>query len=64
MLERIKSKSGYVENLDSAIAFAPYHGSSGIAQIILSDDYTFVEGSFNETGWTRIPRVKTPLTFR
>jgi hypothetical protein len=48
VLETIKSKLGYVEDLDSAIGFLPHAG--GIAQIILSDDYTYVDGPFSETG--------------
>jgi hypothetical protein len=63
VLERIKSKSGYVEDLHSAIAFAPYRGSSGIAQIILSDNYTFVEGPFSETGTDTYPDGQNSFDF-
>lgn len=63
VLERIKSNSGYVEDLHSAIAFAPYRGSSGIAQIILSDDYTFAQGSFTEVGTDTYPAGENSFDF-
>jgi hypothetical protein len=63
VLERIKSKSGYVEDLDSAIAFAPYRNRGGIAQIILSDDYTFVDGPFTETGMDTYPAGENSFDF-
>lgn len=63
VLEKIKSNSGYVENLDSAIAFAPYRGSTGIAQIILSDDYTYVQGPFSETGMDTYPAGENSFDF-
>jgi hypothetical protein len=61
VLERIKSKTGYVENLHSAIGFLR-HGR-GIAQIILSDDYTFVEGPFEETGTDTYPNGQNSFDF-
>jgi hypothetical protein len=61
VLERIVSKLGYEENLDSAIGFLP-HGD-GIAQIILSDDYTYVDGPFSETGMDTYPRGENSFDF-
>lgn len=61
VLERIKSKTGYVENLHSAIGFLPHGG--GIAQIILSDDYTFVQGPFSETGTDTYPNGQNSFDF-
>ncbi len=61
VLERIDSKTGYVENLHSAIGFLPHGG--GIAQIILSDDYTFVEGPFSEKGTDTYPNGQNSFDF-
>ncbi|MBV9718599.1 MAG: hypothetical protein JOZ77_04725 [Candidatus Eremiobacteraeota bacterium] len=61
VLERIKSKLGYTENLDSAIGFLPHDG--GIAQIILSDDYTYVAGPFDETGMDTYPQGENSFDF-
>lgn len=61
VLERIKSKYGLVENLDSAIGFLAHRG--GIAQIILSDDYTVVDGPFSETGMDTYPRSENSFDF-
>jgi hypothetical protein len=61
VLEKIKSKTGYVEDLDSAIGFLRHRG--GIAQIILSDDYTFVEGPFSETGMDTYPNGQNSFDF-
>jgi hypothetical protein len=61
VLETIKSKLGYEENLDSAIGFLPHHG--GIAQIILSDDLTYVDGPFSETGMDTYPRGENSFDF-
>ncbi|MGA8098384.1 MAG: hypothetical protein WB810_06980 [Candidatus Cybelea sp.] len=61
VLERIDSKSGYIEKLDSAIGFLRHRG--GIAQIILSDDYTFVEGPFSETGMDTYPNGQNSFDF-
>lgn len=61
VLERIKSKTGYVENLHSAIGFLPHAG--GIAQIILSDDLSFVQGPFTETGMDTYPHGENSFDF-
>jgi hypothetical protein len=61
VLETIKSKLGYEEDLDSAIGFLPHHG--GIAQIILSDDLTYVDGPFSETGMDTYPRGENSFDF-
>ncbi|HZV76234.1 MAG TPA: hypothetical protein VFF63_00590 [Candidatus Babeliales bacterium] len=61
VLETIKSKLGYVEELDSAIGFLR-HGS-GIAQIILSDDYSYVDGPFLETGMDTYPYGQNSFDF-
>lgn len=61
VLEKIKSKTGYVEDLDSAIGFLRHRG--GIAQIILSDDYTLVEGPFSETGMDTYPNGENSFDF-
>lgn len=61
VLERIKSKYGSVENLDSAIGFLRHHG--GIAQIILSDDYNYVAGTFSETGMDTYPQGQNSFDF-
>ncbi len=61
VLERINSKTGYVENLHSAIGFLPHDG--GIAQIILSDDITFVQGPFSETGTDTYPNGQNSFDF-
>ena len=53
--EIIKSKLGYKEVLDSTIGFLPVP-SGGIAQVILSDNYTFAEGPFTETGMDTYPQ--------
>jgi hypothetical protein len=61
VLETIKSKYGPVENLDSAIGFLAHGG--GIAQIILSDDYTYVDGPFSETGMDTYPKGQNSFDF-
>ncbi len=61
VLERIDSKTGYVENLHSAIGFLPHDG--GIAQIILSDDFTYVQGPFSETGADTYPNGENSFDF-
>lgn len=63
VLERVKSKLGYVEDLNSAIAFAPYRNRGGIAQIILSDDYSYVQGAFTQTGMDTYPRGENSFDF-
>jgi len=61
VLETIKSKLGYVEALDSAIGFLRHRG--GIAQIILSDDYSYVDGPFLETGMDTYPNGENSFDF-
>jgi hypothetical protein len=61
VLETIKSKLGYVEALDSAIGFLQHRG--GIAQIILSDDYSYVDGPFVETGMDTYPSGENSFDF-
>ncbi len=59
--EIIKSKLGYSEVLNSAITFPPYKG--GTAQIILSDNYTFIAGPFTMTGMDTYPRGENSIDF-
>jgi hypothetical protein len=59
--EIIKSKLGYSETLNSAITFPPYKG--GTAQIILSDNYVFTEGTFLETGLDTYPQGENSFDF-
>jgi hypothetical protein len=61
VLERIKSKSGSVENLNSAIGFLEHNG--GIAQIIFSDNFTLAQGSFSETGMDTYPNSENSFDF-
>ncbi|MBV8068127.1 MAG: hypothetical protein JO113_09115 [Candidatus Eremiobacteraeota bacterium] len=61
VVELIKSKSGSFENLNSAIGFLRHHG--GIAQIILSDNYTYTAGSFSETGMDTYPNGQNSFDF-
>ena len=61
VLETIKSKLGYVEELDSAIGFLPY--GQGIAQIILSDDYSYVDGPFVQIGMDTYPEEQNSFDF-
>ncbi len=61
VLEQIKSKSGSIENLDSAIGFLGHRG--GIAQIILSDDYNYAAGPFRETGMDTYPQGQNSFDF-
>jgi hypothetical protein len=59
--EIIKSKLGYTEVLNSAIGFLPHRG--GIAQIILSDNYSYVQGPFTETGMDTYPSGENSFDF-
>jgi hypothetical protein len=61
VLEIIKSQSGYKEVLNSAIGF-PHH-KGGVAQFILSDDYTYVQGPFTETGMDTYPKGQNSFDF-
>lgn len=60
--ETIKSKLGYTEVLDSAIAF-PSSYKGGTAQIILSDDLTYTAGPFVETGLDTYPKGQDSIEF-
>lgn len=60
--EIIKSKLGYSEVLNSAIAFPPSY-KGGTAQIILSDNYSFTEGPFIQTGMDTYPRGQDSIEF-
>ncbi|MBV8333308.1 MAG: hypothetical protein JO192_11265 [Candidatus Eremiobacteraeota bacterium] len=59
--ETIASKSGYVEVLNSAIGFYRYRG--GIAQIILSDNFSYVAGPFVQTGMDTYPQTQNSIDF-
>jgi hypothetical protein len=59
--ETIKSKTGYTEVLNSAVGFLPHAG--GIAQIILSDNYTYVQAPFLETGMDTYPQGQNSVDF-
>lgn len=61
VIETIDSKTGYTEVLNSAIGFLDYHG--GIAQIILSDNFSYVAGSFIETGMDTYPKGENSFDF-
>jgi hypothetical protein len=63
VFEGIKSKLGYIENLYSAIAFAAYGHRTGIDQIILSDNYTYTDGPFSETGTDTYPKGQNSFDF-
>jgi hypothetical protein len=60
--EIIKSKLGYSEILNSAIAF-PSSYKGGTAQIILSDNYTYTAGTFTETGMDTYPQGQNSIDF-
>jgi hypothetical protein len=60
--EIIKSKLGYSEILNSAIAF-PSSYKGGTAQIILSDNYTYTDGTFVETGTDTYPSGQDSFDF-
>ncbi|MBV8198086.1 MAG: hypothetical protein JO263_08120 [Candidatus Eremiobacteraeota bacterium] len=62
VVERIKSRTaGSLEVLNSAIAFARHGG--GIAQIILSDNFTFTAGALTETGMDSYPNGQNSIDF-
>jgi hypothetical protein len=61
VLEIIKSRTGYTEVLNSAIGFLYHDG--GIAQIILSDNYSYVDGPFVETGMDTYPGGENSFDF-
>lgn len=62
VLELIKSKLGYTEDLDSAIAF-PSSFKGGTAQIILSDNFTYTAGPFVQTGLDTYPKGQDSIEF-
>ena len=53
--ETIDSNAGYTEVLNSAITFPPY--KKGTAQIILSDNFSYVQGPYTETGLDTYPQT-------
>ncbi|MBV8372877.1 MAG: hypothetical protein JOY69_06425 [Candidatus Eremiobacteraeota bacterium] len=59
--ESIDSKTGYNELLNSAIGFLPYKG--GIAQIILSDNFSYVAGPLTQTGTDTYPNGQNSIDF-
>ncbi len=59
--ETIASKSGYTEVLNSAITFPPY--KKGTAQIILSDNYSYVQAPYTETGLDTYPQGQNSFDF-
>jgi hypothetical protein len=61
VIETIKSLTGYTEVLNSAIGFLDHAG--GIAQIILSDNYSYVDGPFVETGMDTYPTGENSFDF-
>ncbi|MBV8725746.1 MAG: hypothetical protein JO078_00780 [Candidatus Eremiobacteraeota bacterium] len=62
VVERVKSRTaGSLEVLNSAIAFARHRG--GIAQIILSDNFTFTAGTLTETGMDTYPNGQNSIDF-
>jgi hypothetical protein len=61
VLEIIKSRTGYTEVLNSAIGFLDHDG--GIAQIILSDNYSYIDGPFVETGMDTYPSGENSFDF-
>ncbi len=60
--ETIKSKLGYTEVLNSAIAF-PSSYKGGTAQIILSDNLIYTAGPFVETGLDTYPNGQDSIEF-
>lgn len=60
--EIIKSKLGYSEVLNSAVAF-PAKYKRGTAQIILSDNFTYVAGSTTQTGMDTYPQGQNSIDF-
>lgn len=61
VIETIDSRTGYTEVLNSAIGFLDHAG--GIAQIILSDNYSYVAGNFIETGMDTYPSGENSFDF-
>ncbi len=61
VLETIASKLGYKEVLNSAISFPKFEG--GTAQIILSDNYSYVQGGLTQTGLDTYPQTQDSINF-
>jgi hypothetical protein len=59
--ETIDSSAGYTEVLNSAITFPPY--KKGTAQIILSDNFSYVQGPYTETGLDTYPQTQNSFDF-
>ena len=59
--ETIDSNAGYTEVLNSAITFPPY--KKGTAQIILSDNFSYVQGPYTETGLDTYPQGQNSFDF-
>jgi hypothetical protein len=59
--ETIDSNAGYTEVLNSAITFPPY--KRGTAQIILSDNFSYVQGPYTETGLDTYPQTQNSFDF-
>jgi hypothetical protein len=59
--ETIASNAGYTEVLNSAITFPSL--KSGTAQIILSDNYSYVQGPYTETGLDTYPQTQNSFDF-
>jgi hypothetical protein len=59
--ETIKSDAGYTEVLNSAITFPAL--KKGTAQIILSDNYTYVQKPLTETGLDTYPQTQNSFDF-
>lgn len=59
--EIIRSKTGYTEVFNSAIGFLPYR--HGIAQIILSDNFSYVQGALTQTGTDTYPNGQNSIDF-
>jgi hypothetical protein len=60
--ETIVSNLGYKEVLNSAVGFLRLP-SGGIAQVILSDNYTYTQGKFRETGMDTYPQGEAAPDF-
>jgi hypothetical protein len=59
--ETIASDAGYNEVLNSAITFPQY--KKGTAQIILSDNFSYVQGPYTETGLDTYPQTQNSFDF-
>ena len=59
--ETVESNAGYKEILNSAITFPQY--KKGTAQIILSDNFSYVAGPYTETGLDTYPQSQNSFDF-